>query len=59
VRPALELGFERWGKSLWMEQDGIQLFACHDRVPPERSRERSEYPVKVAPSEARSLISNG
>ncbi len=25
VGPALEVGFERWGKSLWMEQDGLQV----------------------------------
>jgi hypothetical protein len=69
--PALDVGFEPWGKSLWMERDGLQvgvlrtelrntwpfqltLVVRHDclrdfedRVPPPRSRNVSEYPVKA------------
>jgi hypothetical protein len=80
VRPTQQVGLEPWGKSLWMERDGLQvalirtgrpaiwpysltLIARHvclrdfdDRMPPPRSRNASEYPVKVAPSQAKSLV---
>jgi hypothetical protein len=77
--PALDVGFEPWGKSLWMERDGLQvgvlrtelrntwpfqltLVVRHDclrdfedRVPPPRSRNVSEYPVKAPPSKAKAV----
>lgn len=80
AEPALAAGFERWGKGLWFERDGLRaavlrtelrhqwpfrltLVAGHDCLrdfddqrPPPRSRNPSEYPVKIRPSDAASLV---
>lgn len=80
AEPATTVGFERWGKDLWFERDGLRaavlrteprhqwpfrltLVVGHnclrdfdDRRPPPRSREPSEYPVKIRPSDAQSLV---
>ena len=79
VAPAVEVGFERWGKGLRWERDGLRvailrtelraiwpfkltLVAGHtwlrdfqDRGPMPWTRDPSQYPIKVRPSEVRDL----
>jgi hypothetical protein len=74
--PAASVGFERWGKDLWFERDGVRaallrtelryiwpfeftLVIGHsclrdfdDSLPAPRSRDVSEYPIKLRPSDA-------
>jgi hypothetical protein len=79
LAPASDVGFEPWGKSLWMERDGLHvgvlrtelrnswpfqltLVVRHDclrdfkdRMPPPRSHDVSEYPLKAPPSKAKAI----